>query len=108
MLRTTTAVTIFNAGVKDNVMPSYGEFYVNHRIHSRQTCAQVLEHDLKVINDKRVTYEILSCVEPSPISPTNSLAFTLLEHTTKEIYNDVAIIPSIICSLIQSAILTDG
>ena len=40
--RTTTAVTIFKGGYKSNVMPTYAEFVVNHRIHSVQTCQQVL------------------------------------------------------------------
>lgn len=39
--RTTTAVTIFKGGVKENVLPSYGEFIVNHRIHNSQSCNEV-------------------------------------------------------------------
>ena len=39
--RTTTAVTMFNGGLKENVMPQYAEFVVNHRIHSSQTCVEV-------------------------------------------------------------------
>jgi carboxypeptidase PM20D1 len=39
--RTTSAVTIFQGGVKENVIPSYAEFTVNHRIHSKQSCAEV-------------------------------------------------------------------
>ena len=34
--RTTTAITIFSGGFKDNVLPTYSEFVVNHRIHSLQ------------------------------------------------------------------------
>jgi carboxypeptidase PM20D1 len=41
MQRTTTAVTIFNSGMKDNVLPPYAEFVVNHRIHSSQSCDEV-------------------------------------------------------------------
>lgn len=43
--RTTTAVTIFQSGQKDNVLPAYAEFVVNHRIHSLQSCAEVF-HDI--------------------------------------------------------------
>lgn len=82
-----------NSGQKDNVMPSYGEFYVNHRIHSRQSCAQVLEYDIKIINDPRINYEILSCIEPSPVSPTDNDAYMVLDHTTRQIFEDVTVLP---------------
>ncbi|KAL7864693.1 hypothetical protein AOLI_G00161130 [Acnodon oligacanthus] len=36
-VRTTTAVTMFNSGVKTNVLPSHAEAFVNLRIHSAQT-----------------------------------------------------------------------
>uniref|UniRef100_A0A3Q2VA73 N-acyl-aliphatic-L-amino acid amidohydrolase n=1 Tax=Haplochromis burtoni TaxID=8153 RepID=A0A3Q2VA73_HAPBU len=40
-VRTTTAVTFFNAGVKINVIPSLAEAYVNLRIHSAQSVQEV-------------------------------------------------------------------
>ena len=94
MQRTTTAFTIFNSGTKDNVDPSSGTFYVNHRIHSSQSCKEVLEYDLKIINDDRINYEVLQCTEPSPVSPRQTLAFELIEHTTKQLHPSVTAIPS--------------
>lgn len=41
IMRTTTSVTIVKGGYKENVVPSYAEFVVNHRIHSLQTCKDV-------------------------------------------------------------------
>ena len=43
--RTTTAVTMFNAGFKENVLPSLAQATVNHRIHPTETVEDVLEHD---------------------------------------------------------------
>lgn len=40
--RTTTSITIFKGGIKENVIPTYAEFVVNHRIHSLQTCQDVI------------------------------------------------------------------
>jgi hypothetical protein len=45
--RTTSAFTLFNAGIKENVNPSYAEFTVNHRIHSLQACKEVCRKLLK-------------------------------------------------------------
>lgn len=93
LLRTTTAVTIINAGFKENVLPSYSEFVVNHRIHSLQSCKDVLDHDLAVMNDKRIHYEILECSEPTKISPIKSMGFSILEHTTYQIFPGVSAVP---------------
>ncbi|KAH9489075.1 hypothetical protein Btru_057714 [Bulinus truncatus] len=37
MIRTVTAVTIFQAGVKNNIIPPHAEAIVNHRLHPSQT-----------------------------------------------------------------------
>lgn len=62
----------------------------------------MIDYDLKVINDKRISYEIISCVEPSPVSSTNSLGYMLIDHSTREVYNDVYVIPSIMVGLTDS------
>ncbi len=100
--RTTTAVTMFHGGIKDNVMPSYGEFIVNHRIHSIQSCAATLAFDLKIINDDRIKYEIIDCVEPTHISDINSDGFSLIEHATMKLFKDINIIPSVMLGLTDS------
>ena len=58
VLRTTTAVTIFNAGVKINVIPNRATAWVNHRVHPQDSLRQVLEYDRKVIGDPRVKLRV--------------------------------------------------
>ena len=94
LLRTTTAVTIINSGYKDNVLPSYAEFVVNHRIHSLSSCQDVLDHDLAVMNDKRIRYEILDCSEPIKISPIDNMGYSIIEHTTYQIFPGISAVPS--------------
>lgn len=94
-MRTTTAVTILRSGIKENVLPSYAEFYVNHRIHSLQSCKEVLNYDLAVINDKRIKYEIIDCSEPTKTSPIDSLGYSIIEHTTYQIFPGVSAVPGI-------------
>ncbi len=50
-IRTTTAVTMFNAGVKANVLPCAAEAVVNFRILSSDSVASVTEHVRQVIDD---------------------------------------------------------
>ncbi|RMZ96294.1 putative carboxypeptidase PM20D1 [Brachionus plicatilis] len=107
LLRTTTAVTIVRSGVKENVLPSYAEFYVNHRIHSLQSCKEVLDYDLAVINDKRINYEIIDCSEPIKTSSIESLGYSIIEHTTYQIFPGVSAVPSIMIALTDSRFYTN-
>ena len=49
MLRTTTAVTIVNAGAKVNVVPQTATAWVNHRLLPGDTAASVLAYDRRTI-----------------------------------------------------------
>ncbi|CAF0724852.1 unnamed protein product [Brachionus calyciflorus] len=102
LLRTTTAVTIIKSGFKENVLPTYAEFVVNHRIHSLQSCKEVLEYDLLVMNDKRINYEIIECSEPTSISPIDSLGYSIIEHSTYQIFEGVSALPGIMVALTDS------
>ena len=52
--RTTTAVTILRAGIKNNVVPGYASALVNHRVHPADEIEQVLQKDAEIIGDPRV------------------------------------------------------
>jgi carboxypeptidase PM20D1 len=54
MLRTTTAATIFQAGVKDNVLPDKARAVVNFRIYPGDTIEGVVEHVRRVVDDERI------------------------------------------------------
>lgn len=54
VIRTTNAITIFDAGIKDNVMPSEASAVVNHRIHPADSIEEVLERDEEYVDDERI------------------------------------------------------
>ncbi|CBY12613.1 unnamed protein product [Oikopleura dioica] len=56
VFRTTSAVTIFDAGYKSNVIPIQARAVVNLRIHPGQTIAQVLAHLKRVIGQAFLSY----------------------------------------------------
>ena len=64
-LRTTSATTIFNAGTKDNVMPSRATAIINFRLLPGDTIASVTEHVRKVINDPRLRMQPMAGESPS-------------------------------------------
>ena len=67
--RTTTAITIVEAGFKDNVVPGEARATVNHRIHPSETLEDIVEHDKKIINDERVQFNTIRYSPPTPVSP---------------------------------------
>lgn len=72
-IRTTTAVTKLNGGTKVNVLPFEAKAYINHQVHPLDSFESVLEHDRRVINDKRVKVRILNpSTPPSPTTDTSS------------------------------------
>lgn len=54
---------------------------------------KVIDHDLRVIANEKVKYEVLDCNEPSHISPSDSIGYSLIDHTTRQVYPEVATVP---------------
>uniref|UniRef100_A0A7S2WGG6 Peptidase M20 dimerisation domain-containing protein n=1 Tax=Mucochytrium quahogii TaxID=96639 RepID=A0A7S2WGG6_9STRA len=83
--RTTTAVTILRSGAKINVLPGEARAWINHRIHPKdKNIENVLAHDRKAINDKRVTVSEFKSdgnIVPSPISPVDSNGFMAIRDS---------------------------
>jgi len=71
-VRTTTAPTSFNAGVKDNVIPQNAKATINFRIMSGEDSNSVMERVKKLINDPSIKIEKGRMQsEPSKVSSTN-------------------------------------
>ena len=80
-LRTTTAATMFSAGVKDNVLPTRAQATVNFRILPGDTIESVLAHVKETINDNRVMIKLdPASRNPSPVSDINSPGYKLLSE----------------------------
>ncbi len=95
MLRTTTAPTIFQAGVKDNVLPSSAHAVVNFRLLQGDSIAGIVDYVRRTIDDPRVRVAIAPTfrTEPSPVSPVGDDAFRLLARTIREVVPDAIVVP---------------
>uniref|UniRef100_A0A8C2HNN9 Peptidase M20 domain containing 1, tandem duplicate 2 n=1 Tax=Cyprinus carpio TaxID=7962 RepID=A0A8C2HNN9_CYPCA len=93
-VRTTTAVTMFNSGVKINIIPSYAEAFVNFRIHSAQTLQEVLE---LVKSDQRVKVELVNGFDPLPISSYDEqvFGFQIIKKTVQSMFPQLTVAPGI-------------
>lgn len=98
LIRTTTATTMFNAGVKDNVLPSSGEVVINFRLLPGDTIATVLAHVRDVIDDDAIAIEPLAGFnnEAPPASDASAAPFKLIELAINEVFPEALVTSGVV------------
>lgn len=99
MQRTTTAVTIFESGLKENVLPVRAWAVANFRIHPDDSIASVTEHVRRTLDDERIRLQVgvrSQPREPSPVSPVDGEAFALLRRSIAEAFPGVVSVPYLV------------
>ena len=98
MVRTTTAVTIFQAGTKENVLPSSARAVINFRILPGDTISSVRDHVRRTVADDRVNVAPAGrfSAEPSAVSSTSSESFQVLERTIRMETPDAIVAPYLV------------
>ncbi len=104
MIRTTTAPTIVNAGVKDNVLPGKAEAVVNFRLLPGDDLRFVYEQVVERIHDERVvvtpydgeTLEGGAGWNPSPVADTETPYFQALSDLIKASFPGVLVSPYLV------------
>jgi carboxypeptidase PM20D1 len=97
VIRTTTAVTMFDAGVAHNVLAARARATVNFRILPGDTVESVQAHVRGVIDDPCITVQCTEdCWDPSPTSRVDSPAFLLLERAIVQVFPEAVVAPSLV------------
>jgi carboxypeptidase PM20D1 len=103
MVRTTTALTIFNAGDKDNVLPGNAAASVNFRLIPGDTQGSVIDHVRDTIDNDRISIEpFAGNTDPPPVTATASPSYRMLTRTIREIYPDVIVAPGLMIAATDS------
>jgi carboxypeptidase PM20D1 len=104
MVRTTTAPTIFQAGEKENVLPSQARAVVNFRILPGDNVDDVIDHARRVVNDDRVEIRAAAgfSAEPSTVSGTESASFRKLERAILSTNPDAIVAPYLVVVVTDS------
>lgn len=103
LIRTTTSPTIFNSGIKDNIIPQRANATVNFRILPETTIDDVITHVKKVIADDRITLTKGSTLtEASKLSKTDSFGFNVLNKTILELFPEVLVSPNLVVGATDS------
>lgn len=99
-LRTTTAVTMIQGGIKDNVLPPKAEAAVNFRLMPGDSAAGVIDFVRRAIADERVSMDVPEggSWEASPVTDTASEAYRSLCRSARRVYPDAVAVPYLVLS----------
>lgn len=108
LVRTTTSPTVFNSGVKDNIIPQAASATVNFRVIPGETIETVTTRVKQLIDDNRISItqgEFNS--NPSKVSSTHSFGFKTLKKTISEIFPEVLVTPYLVVGATDSRHFND-
>lgn len=95
VIRTTHALTMVRAGVKDNVIPRTAEAFVNFRMLPGDSQADVLATVREAIDDDRVAVDVVEFWGETPVSPIEGPVWERLEATVAKALPDAFVAPVI-------------
>lgn len=93
---TTTAPTLVEGGVKNNVIPTVAEATINFRILPGETVTSVQEHIEATVSDKVRVEPVGFLTNPSPVSGIDSEEFHTLEQTIRSAFPDAVVVPGLV------------
>ena len=93
---TTTAPTIIDGGVKNNVIPTVAEATINFRILPGETIESVKQHIENTISDKVKVEPVGFLTNPSPVSSIDSESFKILEKTIRDMFPNSIVVPGLV------------
>lgn len=96
LLRTTTALTIVNAGNKDNVLPGRAEAVVNFRLAPGDSRQTVVEHVRRTIANEAIEVAPLpGGGEPSAVADTAAPSYQAVNRTVREVFPGALVAPGL-------------
>jgi len=105
LLRTTTAPTMLEGSVKENVLPKRVRAVVNFRVLPGDTVQSVLDHVKDVVADPRVQSKAVEgsgSQDPSPVSDVAGPGYKSIEKTVRQIFPDAIVAPSLVLGATDS------
>jgi len=102
-IRTTTALTIFNAGNKENVLPGRAEATVNFRLLPGETEDSVIARVKSIVADDRIKVTPKpGNTNPPPVTSTASPSYQAVNRTIREIFPDTLVVPGLMVAATDS------
>lgn len=104
IVRTTSAITMIEGGLKDNVLPARVSAVVNCRILPGDTVKSVMAHVEKSVADDAVQVRLPEGAswEPSVISPVESIEYEDLSCIIRQVFPEVIVAPYLVSGATDS------
>lgn len=113
LIRTTVAPTVFQAGVKENILAAQARAIVNFRILPGDTVHSVLVKVTETINDSRVNIALLEGMQsdPSRLADTESRGYKAVAATVRQVFPEALVVPGLVLAITDSrhySLMTDN
>jgi len=95
-VRTTTALTMFNAGVKENVVPQRAEAKVNFRLLPGDTPEYVVAAIKEIVDDDNIEISYDRWDNVPPVADYAGSGYAVIKESTNRIYPDAVVVPSLL------------
>ncbi len=95
-VRTTTALTMFNAGVKENVVPQQAVAKVNFRLLPGDTPDGVVERITEIVNDPSISISYDNWDRVAPVADYSGSGFAIIREAVAEVYPDALVVPTLL------------
>jgi carboxypeptidase PM20D1 len=95
LVRTTTALTMFNAGIKENVVPQRAEAKVNFRLLPGDTPDDVVQAVRDIIADPAIEVSYERWQNVPPVSDHEGPGFLAIEQAVLAVYPDALVTPGL-------------
>lgn len=102
MIRTTTAVTMFDAGIKENVISQQAQAKVNFRLMPGFTQEQLIEAVTEIIDDDQIVIESKQWQKGPPVADINGEGYTRVKGAINEAYPGALVTPSMLTATTDS------
>jgi carboxypeptidase PM20D1 len=95
-VRTTTALTMFNAGVKENVVPQRAEAKVNFRLLPGDTPDLVVERITALVDDPQIEISYDDWDDVPGVSDYKGGGFAVISEAVAAVYPEAVVVPSLL------------
>ena len=104
---TTTAPTIIDGGVKNNVIPTVAEATINFRILPGETIESVKAHIESIVSDKVTVETVGFLTNPPAVSRVDSEPYRILEKTIRNLHPETIVVPGLLGGATDSRYFTE-
>ncbi len=95
-VQTTTALTMFNAGIKENVVPQQAEAKVNFRLLPGQTFESVIDRITELVDDPEIEIRHENWNQIPPVAQYPGGGYDVIARAIGTVYPDAVVLPGLL------------